>query len=339
MGRVEEIGGTVLDAHERFPATASHAYRHGYLERPVVDEWLAVLGQVIRRQWPTIELRPHRFTTVVSHDVDAVSRHSLRRPVAVATSIAKDLLRGRHLGHALKTPWIRLAHRHRLHPTDPLNTFDWIMKESERRGLTSAFYFMAGRTDPRIDADYDLQDPAVEDLIVRIHDRGHEVGLHPSYGSYLQPKVIVAEAEHLRRTARSLGVHQERWGGRMHFLRWRHPTTLLGWEEAGMDYESTLGYADRPGFRCGTCFEYPGFDPVAGRSLRVRIRPLIAMECSVIAQRYMALGMGEKALARFRLLQRACQAVGGAFTLLWHNSSLIDPGQRVLYQCVLGAAD
>jgi hypothetical protein len=53
-GRVEEIGRTDLDNHERFPATSSHAFKHGYLDRPVVDEWLHLLGQVIQRQWPGV---------------------------------------------------------------------------------------------------------------------------------------------------------------------------------------------------------------------------------------------------------------------------------------------
>jgi len=64
------------------------------------------------------------------------------------------------------------------------------------------------------------------------------------------------------------------------------------WEQAGFQYDSTLSYADRPGFRCGTCHPYPMFDPMAQRPLRLIQRPLIAMECSVIAPRYLGLGYG-----------------------------------------------
>jgi hypothetical protein len=55
LNRIEEIGRQDLDEHERFPATSSHAYKHGYLERPIVDEWLFVLAQVIKRVWPGIK--------------------------------------------------------------------------------------------------------------------------------------------------------------------------------------------------------------------------------------------------------------------------------------------
>lgn len=41
------------------------------------------------------------------------------------------------------------------------------------------------------------------------------------------------------------GIQQAEWGGRMHYLRWKTPTTLYGWEQAGMTYDSTLSYATR----------------------------------------------------------------------------------------------
>ena len=123
----------------------------------------------------------------------------------------------------------------------------------------------------------------------------------------------------------------------MHFLRWDAAVTLRAWDEAGLDYDSTLSYADAPGFRCGTCFEYPAFDPVANESLRLRIRPLVAMECTVIARRYLGLGDGEQAFARFKALKDACRAVRGRFTLLWHNSHLESARHKSLYCRVLDA--
>jgi hypothetical protein len=123
----------------------------------------------------------------------------------------------------------------------------------------------------------------------------------------------------------------------MHYLRWSHPATLRLWAEAGFQYESTLGYADQPGFRCGTCHEYPAFDPVRQAPANVRVRPLVAMECSVIAPRYLGLGTGEQARARFVTLKEACRRVRGNFTILWHNSEFDVPAKRSLYRDVLAA--
>lgn len=337
LSRQEEVGRTDLDNHGRFPATSSHAYKHGYLERPIVDEWLHVLGQVIQRTWPGIALKQHQFSMKVSHDVDGPSRYAFKSWPGIARAMAGDLLKRRDFGAALRAPWIRLTSHDRLHPADPANTFDWIMDVSECHGLTSAFYFICGCTAPQFDADYEPEHPAIRALMRRIHQRGHEIGLHPSYNTYQKSCAIAAEAKHLRAVAESEGIRQAEWGGRMHFLRWEHPTTLRAWDAAGMDYDSTLSYADRPGFRCGTCFEYPAFDPVAQEMLKLRIRPLVAMECTVMAPRYMGLGAGEAALAKFKQLKEACKAVDGCFTLLWHNTAFETAKKRQLYEYVIKA--
>lgn len=335
LSRQEEVGRTDLDNHGRFPATSSHAFKHGYLERPVVDEWLHLLGQVIQRLWPDLRLKQHKFSMKLSHDVDEPSRYGFRTAKGIALGMAGHVVKRRDLKSALQVPWIRLNSRTTLNPADPVNTFDWIMDASERHGLVSAFYFICGRTDKSKDADYEPEHPAIRELMRRIHARGHEVGLHPSYNSYQNPRVIIAEALRLRRVCEEEGISQPEWGGRMHFLRWEHPKTLQAWDDAGMTYDSTLSYADRPGFRCGTCFEYTAFNPVSGKPLNLRVRPLIAMECTVMAPRYMGLGTGVAALEKLIEFKNICKAVNGCFTLLWHNSNLESLAERCLYKAVL----
>lgn len=330
LTRQEEIGRTDLDNHGRFPATSSHAFKHGYLERPIVDEWLHILGQVMVRTWPGIALKQHQFSMKVSHDVDAPSRYGFRSVSGLVRAMGGDLLKRGSIWNAVRAPWIRLNTRDALHPIDPFNTFEWIMDLSDQRGLTSAFYFICGRTS-NMDADYEPEHSAIRALMCRIHQRGHEIGLHPSYGTYQKPELIAQEARRLRAVLAQEEIQQDALGGRMHYLRWEQPATLRAWADAGMAYDSTLGYADRPGFRCGTCFEYPAFDPVAQEGINLRLRPLVAMECSVIDPCYMALGQSEAARDKFLQLKESCRAVNGIFTLLWHNSRLVLNEERQHY--------
>jgi len=336
LSRAEEVGRTDLDEHGRFPSTASHARRHGYLGRPVLDEWFDLLRQVARRVWQGMELTDPRFEMRVSHDVDRPSEYAFCSPRQLLRGMGVDVLRRKHLRSALTRPWAWLWDR-KLHAADPCNTFQWLMELSERHGLRSAFYFVCGRTEPRFDPQYDADSPAIRNLIRLIHCRGHEIGLHPSYGTYLDADAIRREAQRLLRLCSEEGVAQDAWGGRMHYLRWRTPITLWAWEDAGLAYDGTLGYADLPGFRCGTCFEYPALDPTASRPLRLRIRPLIAMDATVLSQAYMALGATPAARDEIVKLKNICRAVGGSFTLLWHNSSLASRELRQLYEDVLEA--
>jgi hypothetical protein len=337
LARCEEVNSSseLLDNHGRFPATSSHAVQHGYLERPIVDEWLAVLRQLVQRLWPLLPLQQHHFRTVVSHDVDAPSAYGFGRKRTVLRSMAARLLKHGDVAGALMAPRIRLASRRQLHPADPFNTFEWLMDQSAAAGIRSAFYFICGRTDERLDAHYEPDHPAIRALMRRIHQRGHEIGLHPSYNTCHNPSVIASEAARLQRIATDEGIQQSEWGGRMHFLRWQWPTTAHGWEQAGFHYDSTLSYADRPGFRCGTCHAYPMFDPVAQCQLRLIQRPLIVMECSIIADRYLGLGCGPAALGYMLQLKQRCRAVDGQFTLLWHNNHFKNAEDRELYRQVV----
>ena len=47
-----------------------------------------------------------------------------------------------------------------------------------------------------------------------------------------------------------------------------------------MEWDSTLSYADKEGFRCGVCYSYSVFDIISRKKLNLKERPLIVMEGS-----------------------------------------------------------
>lgn len=336
LNRIEEVGNSNFDRHGRFSATRSHAYINNYLERPVVDEWLHVLEQVILRVWPNLRLKELEFSMKVSHDVDFPSLYAFKSWRAIAIMMVRRLLKQGDLKATLQAPFLKLVSGKAIHTQDPFNTFEWLMDFSESNNLTSAFYFICGTTSG-MDADYVPEDTRIVKLMRRIYERGHEIGLHPSYGTYQQPELIKREAERLRQIMREAAIEQTDIGGRMHYLRWEHPGTLQAWEDAGMAYDTTLSYADHPGFRCGTCHEYPAFNPITQKRLSVRIRPLIVMECTVIAERYMDLGYTDAAVDKFLALKERCRKVRGCYTLLWHNSHFSTSDDFRLYRTVVNA--
>jgi hypothetical protein len=337
LTRLEEVGRVDLDNHQRFPAVCSHAYKHGYLERPIVDEWLNILGQVIVRVWPNeIKLKKHSFIMRVSHDVDNPSQYSFKSWKTIIRMMVGHLVKRRDVKAFFQAPYVKLATINKLCKQDPFNTFDWLMSQSKANHIQSAFYFICGRTDLGRDSDYEIEHPAIRNLMREIHERGHEIGLHPSYNSFQSPATIKQEADRLRTVMREENILQDEVGGRMHYLRWEQPTTLKAWEKAGMSYDSTMGYADRPGFRCGTCFDYPAFDLVNQEILRLRIRPLIVMECSVIDKAYLGLGMTDDAKNKMLELKDICKKVDGNFNLLWHNSYFKTPKAKEIYKNILG---
>ena len=336
LSRQEEVGSKVLDMHGRFPASSSHAFKYKYLDRPIVDEWFCILGQVIKRLWPQIQLTTRSFSVEVSHDVDFPSRYAFASAAQLFRRMGADLMKRYDYRSLLLAPWLWVSGCRHLSRCDPMNSFDWIMDISEKYGIKSSFYFICGKTSG-LDSDYEIEHSAIRDLIRRIHLRKHIIGLHPSYNSCSNAGAIFSEASKLVRICLEEGIEQETWGARMHYLRGEQPATLNLLAKAGLSYDCSLGYADMAGFRCGTCFEYPGFDPVAQAIIDIRVRPLIAMECSVIDSCYMGLGVSEEAFLYFKHLKNAARAVGGCFTLLWHNSELDSKSKRLMYVDILNA--
>ena len=75
LSRYEEIIKADRDEHNRFPATASLAYQEGFLERPIVDEYVEILWAAMSRLWPNLKRKQKAFSIQVSHDVDSPTRY------------------------------------------------------------------------------------------------------------------------------------------------------------------------------------------------------------------------------------------------------------------------
>jgi peptidoglycan/xylan/chitin deacetylase (PgdA/CDA1 family) len=303
LTRAEELEIAERDEHGRFPAHASRSD----LESPVADLHTEAIWDALRETWPRLERRRHEFRVVPSHDVDY--------PFASLRLRAPALKRGE---------WRAAL------PQDPFDTFDLLMDASERRGLRAAFYFLA---DGSI---YSLDDPRIRRLLRRVHDRGHEIGLHGGYGTFRDAAQLKRELDALERTCAAEAIEQDVWGGRQHFLRWQNPTTWRVYEEVGLAYDTSLGFSARPGFRAGTCREYPVFDLEQRRELRLRERPLVLMDTPTLDR----LGLpDEELVALIERLRRECTRFGGNFTVLWHNNWLVTGRQRRLLEAALGPVD
>ncbi len=332
LTRYEEAVKGERDKRGRFPAAASLAFQERFLDRPIVNEYVEILWWGMKKLWPGLHRTPREFQVMVSHDVDwplGIVRSHLKK---VIKNTAGDLIHRKCISLALRRLRSFIEVKRGNKDADVNNTFDWIMNESEKLGLKSAFYFIAGRTGGDIDGNYDLADPWIRRLLRHIHERGHEIGLHPSYDTYRDKEQIRREFLRLRNVLEAEKIVQETVGGRQHYLRWEAPVTWQNWDDAGLAYDSTLSYADHAGFRCGTCYEYPVFNVQSRKALKLRERPLIAMEGTLLE--YMNLNR-EKAAEAMLSLKRRCKLFQGNFTLLWHNNMLIHPADAVLYRSVL----
>lgn len=330
LTRYEEAVVSARDEHERFPASESLALKGGFLGRPLVNEYVEVLWWALERVWPRLARPQRTFRQRPTHDVDIPFCPPRSLPLALRLA-AGDAVRRRDPALSARRFASFVETKLGRHGSDPCNRFEFLLAQNERYGLRSAFYFLAGGTAP-LDGTYSLDDPWIRRLLRRVHERGHEIGLHPSYETLGDPSRLRSELDALRRACAEEGIDQPIAGGRQHYLRWENPATWQDWDDAGLAYDSSLGFADHAGFRCSVCFDYPVFNLRTRRQLSLRERPLVAMDRTLVA--YMEL-RPEELLEEVAELKRRCRLFQGDFTLLWHNSMLVTRRERRLYSDAL----
>jgi peptidoglycan/xylan/chitin deacetylase (PgdA/CDA1 family) len=138
---------------------------------------------------------------------------------------------------------------------------------------------------------------------------GHEVGLH-GIDTWKHPRKGFEELEIIR------GITgKDRIGVRMHWLYFSEETPKR-LEEAGVYYDSTLGYNDAAGFRSGTTqvFRLPGTSTVFELPLHVQDTAMLYPGRMNLSEKQARDLCGK--------LIRDVKSHGGVFTINWHDRSL-----------------
>jgi hypothetical protein len=310
----EMVRPEVRDTHGRFPGRESLASRHGFLDRPVVDEYADLLRTWLGEAGLPVEPSPRRFAVCLTHDVDYVRKYDRLRDIPRRADSVIEMIRG-------ACAWCGLAH-------DPYDVFEELFERDgmvrEKLGAERCrviYFFLAGGQTP-CDGLYDIRGARARGVIGRVMRSGARVGLHTSYEAGLNAECIAPEAETLRSVA-GTAVADNRY----HFLGWRDPGHGHVLAKAGLTDDWTLGYADVAGFRLGVCRPIELFDPVRMEPLGLRGHPLTLMDVTLSRSEYMGLDEDE-ALAFCETIVRHTRKHRGELTLLWHNTEFEKrPGQ------------
>ena len=327
LTRWEEYVNKKRDRHNRFPATESLAYKEGFLNRPIVNEKIEALKKRLLEKDNTLLFKKREFTLVLTHDVDSLYRW--KNLSQLFRTVAGDILKRKNPGLAMERvkeySLVKTKKR-----KDPFDTFDWLMDKSEKAGIKSRFYFMSGGVTV-YDNHYRIDEQKTLELIEKIRERGHLIGIHPSYNAYNDGEQLKKEKIILENI-----VKQKITEGREHYLRFEVPTTWQIWEDNGMEIDSTCGYADREGFRCGTGDPFSVFNILTRQKLKLKERPLIVMDGSFTTyQENMTDREMEKKVTS---LVKKAREYNTTCTILWHNSSFygaLKKNHTALYDRVL----
>ena len=201
--------------------------------------------------------------------------------------------------------------------TDPWNNVGDLLWSMSRRGLASTVFLIGSHTDPH-DGSPARTYAAQRARIARaVRGAGGEVALHTSFGGADSRDAFAAEL-----AAFDAEVGPPILGARAHFLRFRYHATPAWIEAAGLAYEASSGWAERPGFACGIARPFAPWILGDERPARIDLVPLAVSDWNLWA------AQGLDAEAGLEAAKRVTEVVrrhGGAAAILWHNSALADP--------------
>jgi hypothetical protein len=309
--RYEEYLPHIRDKIDRFDAKQSLAWQHGFLEKPVVNQWAEMLREKLLEKYPQLILKTGKYRFVPTIDIDNAYAYRHKGFMRSVGGYAKALLNFDFDDIRMRTRVLFGFQK------DPYDTYDWQLDLQEKYNLKPVYFFLVGDYGVN-DKNISTQNRKFRELIQHIADYA-DVGVHPSYGSNADPSRLPVEVARLRNI-----LHREITKSRQHFLMLRFPNTYRNLAERDITDDYSMGFANGIGFRAGICTPFHFYDLDLESETALRIHPFAVMDATL--NLYLMLSP-EEALARVKTMIAEVKKVNGVFMSLWHNETLSDEKQ------------
>lgn len=309
--RYEEYLPHKPDEHGRYRAEDSIAFKHHFLQKPIVNIWANQLKKIVCGIFPQASFSPQQYWFLPTFDIDNAYAFRLKGTRRSLLATASDLLNKRQ-NHNLQR-WQTLL----WNGDDPFDTYDLIENIHEPYSPKPIFFWLL--------ANYSKFDKNIHHLnkdfqgLIRHISHQHISGIHPSYFASEKSNVLKEEKKRLEEI-----IHQPVIHSRQHYLRVQIPETYRQLIAEGIQADFTMGYSSQIGFRAGVCVPFLWYDIEHERITALKIYPFALMD--VTLQQYLQLSPAE-ALTQTTAIINEVKAVGGMFCSLFHNESLSEYGQ------------
>lgn len=324
--RYEEYLPHVCDKFNRYQAKDSILFKMNMLERPLVNIWAKILGKKLKETFPELAFKKRKFTFTPTYDVDAAWAYKNKGFIRIGAAFIRDFMNLDF--NEIKMRWDVIRNKRQ----DPFYTFDYQLQMQRDFKLRPVYFILCGDYD-EYDKNISLRNIDFQNLIKRLGDYA-DVGIHPSFASYLNTQKIRNEVADLSKV-----LNREVTKSRQHYLRLNLPSSYKKLIELDITDDYTMGYASQPGFRASIADTFKFFDLTQDTVTKLRIHPFAVMDGTL--RDYMNLS-NEDALEKVKKLITEVKNVNGTFILLWHNETLSDEkrwtGWKAIYDEIVNFA-
>lgn len=306
VSRYEEYLSQVRDHYGRFRAESTWMFENGMLQKPLVNIWTLALGRLLNATYPDLAVKKVKFTFVPTYDIDAAWAYKHKGLYRTVGGFFKDLAAGDFDNIAKRHQVIRGKRK------DPFDSFDFQFELQKTFKLNPIYFILCGEYGTN-DKNISIRKPAFQSLIKRLGDYA-DVGIHPSFSSYLDIDKLRREMENLSEV-----LHRPVTKSRQHFLRMNLPRSYQKLIELDIADDYTMGFASQAGFRAGIADTFRFYDLENDMVTNLRVHPFALMDGTM--RDYLNLDV-EASLALAKQLVDEVKSVGGTFIYLTHNETL-----------------
>jgi hypothetical protein len=311
VSRYEEYLPGKTDKYGRFDVSDSIAYIHGFVDKPVIDQWVAKLQVALHKKFPELSFPGKEFKYISSIDIDNAWAYLHKGFLRTTGAVFKSLLKFdcKDLGRRIRTLTGACD--------DPYDNFSYIHDQEKKYNFSSLYFFLAGKYG-KYDKNIPPGNQAFQDLILDKHERA-ETGIHPSYNSNKDFSILKNEVSQFAEITKSK-VEKSR----QHYLILKLPDTYRNLIELGISYDYSMGYSKVAGFRAGISNPFKFYDLSKDQETNLVIVPFHIMDVTLCE--FMKL-QPDEAINTIREIVLRIKEVNGTFVSLWHNESFSEVSQ------------
>lgn len=309
--RYEEYLPFTKDEHDRFGHENALAFKHQFLEMPIVNLWCEELFKVFKYSEPNFQLpeRKYRFESTI--DVDVAFAFKNKSILESLGGLAKTLVKGdiKHLQDRALVLGGKMK--------DPYDTFEDLFQLHDKYKLKTVYFFLLADRG-KYDKNISYKKKHYQTLIKQTGELG-KIGLHPSYKADANKVILSKEVDRLKAIT---GKKVKR--SRQHYLKLVFPTTYQNLIELGVKHDYTMGYPSHFGFRAGIADNFSFFDLSTNQTTNLIIHPFCAMEATL---KYYYKVNPTEGVEHINKIADQVKKVNGKFSLIWHSDSISDYDQ------------
>lgn len=307
------------DMHGRLPYSSTLQAKLNLADRPIVNEYAAlIIGCITSTK--NVDIKPkmyggHEFAACITHDFDRIEKRY--RGTFVREFFEIPFLNPHGFPREERVRRFRKSVADLLQPGDGYErSILGMFALEEELGIKPTVLVKSILEKHKNDAADYLSYPFFNTILERVGELRGEIGLHASYEAGYNEPLYHQEIRQLEaRVGQKIRTH------RFHYLRYRHERLPRLLSAAGLFCDSSVGWAERAGFRAGFTHPYFLFDLERNAASPVLEIPLLMMEMQLLQKMQ---------LSPQQALEHACRQAdivrryGGVLCWDFHHHALDD---------------